>query len=75
MLFWNRKPRTTKSPLDDAHLEQVEKHKQLVEDAISENKAASAQLKQVFERNHFTVKIAIAMGAKQQPRGATGHGR
>ena len=72
MFLFKRKP-PSKTATDQAHLEQITAHKDAIEQAAKQNQKANAKLKQIFEDNHFTVRIALAMGARQTG-GAQNHG-
>jgi hypothetical protein len=74
MMFWSKKKSPHKSATDQAHLDEIIEHKVAVDIAVEQNQNSNAKLKKLFDDNHFTVKIALAMGAKQNTRGIISHG-
>lgn len=48
--------------------DELETQKAANKSAVTDAVGATTKLNRVFENNGFTVKIAAAMGARQQPR-------
>lgn len=78
MLWFNRKrsfkDATNHTTVDGAHVIEIVAHKDATKEVVQQAKAANEKLTKLFDENGFTVKIVLAMGAKQQRKGATNHG-
>ena len=53
----------------DAHTVEIVAHKDATKKVVEQAQAANNHLKKLFDENGFTVKIVLAMGAKQQRKG------
>lgn len=72
-MLWFKKKKTpaqlqVDGGADPIHAIQIVTHKDANKKVVAEAEAANAKLKQLFDENGFTVKIVLAMGAKQQHR-------
>lgn len=72
-MFLFRK-KQSKLSADQEPLSKINEHKSAVREAGRKNKRADIKLKRIYGNNHFTVNIALAMGAKEHVRGANHHG-
>lgn len=68
-----KKPTPVMAPSDETHSIEIVAHKDATKKVVQQAKAANSQLKKLFDENGFTVKIVLAMGAKQT-RGEQNHG-
>jgi len=59
-------------PLLEQHESAIEivSHKQATHEAKKDIEQANAKLKEIFDRNHFTIKIYLAAGGRK-PKGNT----
>ncbi len=77
MLWFNKKTPAQEqvgASTDPIHAIQIVAHKQATKRVVEQATAANEKLKQLFDENGFTVKIVLAMGAKQQNKGVhNGH--
>lgn len=68
-----KKPIPIMPPSDNQHSVEIIAHKDATKRVVKQAKAANDQLKKLFDENGFTVKIVLAMGAKQTRGQNHGH--
>lgn len=78
MRFWPRHKTPAQEKVgavsDPIHAVEIVAHQDANKEVVDKAKAANEQLKRLFDENGFTVKIVLAMGAKQQTGGVRHHG-
>lgn len=65
MKWFKKKEPEVEPTMDANHTVELVAHKDATQRAVQRAKVANSQLNRVFAENGFTVKIVLAMGAKQ----------